>query len=215
MQPPVNKDGSISRRWKHGYSHEPLYTVWKTMLARCYNPKHNRFPLYGGRGISVCSEWHEYPAFRRWALDSGYGVLLQIDRIDTNGDYEPSNCRWALPKNQQRNRRNNRLVTYKNQTLSLAEWADQKECTVSYKVLWERLANGWTFEQALTKPQRRQKGYRLIQAFGEEKSLSEWCEDPRCGGAQLRTVWKRLNDGWAPEKAIVTPTRPALQAREG
>lgn len=206
----MNKNGSISQRWKHGYSQEPLYAVWKTMLARCYNPKHNRYALYGGRGITVTEEWFEYPAFRKWATGSGYKLGLQIDRINPDGAYEPANTRWTTPKDQQRNRRNNRLETYQGRTMTLAEWAEQKECVVPYKVLWERLKDGWKFHQALTTPLRRTGGYRMISAFGEEKSISEWCADPRCGGATLATIWKRLNSGWSPERAIATPTRKTV-----
>jgi hypothetical protein len=186
---------------------EPLYAVWSVMHARCENPKHNRYHVYGGRGISVCSQWADYLEFRRWASKSGYRRGLQIDRRNTGGNYSPENCHWTSPKHQQRNRRNNRLVTYAGVTKTLADWADDPRCVVPYKMLWERLQDGWDFDRALTQPQRRDGGYRLIIAWGEEKSITEWLADPRCPGLKHQTLWQRINIGWPPERAISMATR--------
>jgi hypothetical protein len=155
----------------------------------------------------VCDDWKVFDQFKRWAHRSGYRKGLQIDRVNGDGNYEPDNCRWATPKDQNRNRSNNRLITYEGVTKSLAEWADDPRCVVSYKVLWERLQDGKTFEEALVTPERRKNGYRVLQAFGESKSITEWVEDSRCGGASLQTMWKRINDGWTPERAISAPVR--------
>ena len=186
----------------------PLYPVWNQMKARCYNPKSNRYHNYGGRGIEVCWEWrNDFWAFEKWANRSGWRKGYQIDRINTDGNYEPDNCRWVTPKDNNRNRRNNRLVTYLGVTKTLSEWADDDRSQVSYKVLWERMQDGWKFEKALLTPMRRKNGYRVIRAWEEEKSITEWVEDPRCPGVNIKTLWKRINDGWVPERAISTPPR--------
>lgn len=90
----------------HGLESTRIYRIWGAMIRRCENPKNHRFEYYGGRGISVCQEWHDVHRFREWALANGYADNLTIDRYpNKDGNYEPSNCRWVTIQVQQTNRR--------------------------------------------------------------------------------------------------------------
>ena len=102
-----------------------LYRVWKGMRERCYKEKTSSYPMYGGRGISVCEEWkNNYDSFYKWAMENGYKDGLSIDRKNTNGNYEPSNCRWATPKEQARNTRRNVMIEINGTMKSLPEWCE-------------------------------------------------------------------------------------------
>ena len=97
----------------HGLSNKRIYAIWKSMIQRCENPNTESYNDYGGRGIIVCKEWHDVKNFANWAYANGYDENAEfgectIDRIDVNGDYEPSNCRWADMKTQNQNKRNSK-----------------------------------------------------------------------------------------------------------
>lgn len=111
----------------HGFSmtNPRLFGLWETMRSRCNNPNREKYGDYGGRGIEVCDEWNRSAeAFCEWALANGYKDGLQIDRIDNNGNYEPSNCRFVTPKTNSRNKRNTVLLTVNGETKCVSEWCE-------------------------------------------------------------------------------------------
>lgn len=105
------RDGREERRKKYALKHEQprLYRIWQSMKSRCLYKKNKCFHCYGGRGISICSEWlSSFDNFANWALKNGYSDALTIDRIDVDGNYCPENCRWLGISEQQKNKRKSR-----------------------------------------------------------------------------------------------------------
>lgn len=132
----------------HGQSTTRLYYVWRNMLNRCYNEKVMDFPNYGGRGIEVCQEWKgSFQTFSDWAFANGYDSTAKrgeytLDRIETDGNYEPSNCRWATEKEQANNKRNNQIFEYNGETLTLQQLSEVSG--IPYKTLHKRIVVlGW------------------------------------------------------------------------
>jgi hypothetical protein len=149
----IGKEYQLSnppKRIKHGLCHKTLYNSWHSMLYRCENENDPRYYDYGGRGIQVCREWHDIKLFYEWAIQNGYKEGLSIDRIDVNGNYEPSNCRWADRITQQNNMRKNRLLVVNGETKTVANWA--RAYGIDYGVLMSRLQRGWNEEKALKSP---------------------------------------------------------------
>ena len=103
-----------------------ILRIHRAMIHRCYNKNDMNYHHYGGRGIIVCEEWlNDYYIFKKWALENGYSDNLSIDRVDVNGNYEPSNCKWATNKEQGNNTRTNKMIEYKGQIKTLSEWCDE------------------------------------------------------------------------------------------
>lgn len=121
----LSREVAAERCETHGLSHTRRYRILRGMVQRCYNPKGSSYENYGGRGITVCDEWREdFIVFYEWAEDNGYSPALSIDRIDVNGNYEPSNCRWASPKEQNRNTRRNVFIEALGEIKTLGEWEE-------------------------------------------------------------------------------------------
>ena len=110
---------------KYKNKNKHIFKTWDCMKQRCYNPNSQNYCNYGKRGIIICDEWrYDFNKFQEWSLNNGYKEGLTIDRIDVNGDYEPNNCRWVTQLIQQRNKRSNKLITYKGKTHCISEWAE-------------------------------------------------------------------------------------------
>lgn len=107
---------------KHGRSKSRIYKIWKGIKKRCTNPNAHCFKDYGGRGITICDEWkNDFQSFYYWAINNGYSKELSIDRIDVNGNYSPSNCRWATKKEQANNKRSNIIIEFEGKNYTIAE----------------------------------------------------------------------------------------------
>lgn len=136
---------------KHGLSKTRLYSIFRNMKCRCYTLSASKYEIYGGRGIKICDEWlTDFLSFYNWAITNDYSDELSIDRINSNDNYEPSNCRWATSKVQNNNTNQNHVISYKGKSQTLAEWAD--ELKLSYKVLSERIRRKWSIERAFNMP---------------------------------------------------------------
>ena len=137
---------------QHGMTGTATFKSWESMLQRCLNPHSPDYARYGGRGIKVCPEWvQSFDAFKN---DMGLRPDgASLDRVDVDGNYEMSNCRWANGSRQQRNRRDTPRLEWRGATLSWADWADLTG--IPSKVIGWRLAKGWSVEKTLTVPVRK------------------------------------------------------------
>lgn len=130
----------------HNLRYHPLYNIYYNIKRRCYNPVNPSYKDYGGRGIKMCDRWKN--SFQNFYNDmiKSYIKGLSIDRINNDGNYELSNCRWATIKEQSQHRRNTVYLTYQGRTQNLTQWA--KELKINRKTLEKRLKSGWSIEKS-------------------------------------------------------------------
>lgn len=140
---------STNRLTKHDAYYTPEYSSWSSMVRRCTSPRATSWPRYGGRGIRVCDRWLE--SFENFYADMGVRPEgTSIDRINPNGNYEPSNCRWATNKQQRNNRRDTIYLTANGATMTMGEWEQKLGCHRG--TIRDRLNRGWSEHDAITKP---------------------------------------------------------------
>jgi len=149
---PKGLPGTSNPAYLHGQACKgnvsPTYRTWASIWYRCTNKKNKDYPSYGGRGITVCDRWREFSFFLK---DMGERPPnMSIDRIDNDGHYEPSNCRWADAITQGSNTRRVKRLSFDGKTLTMKEWADITG--VNYACLRSRILLGWTVEMALCTP---------------------------------------------------------------
>lgn len=146
------KSGAMSR--SHGLSKTRLYRIWGWIYTRCYNHNSENYPDYGGRGIQMCDRWLIFQTFRE-DVGEPPSDKHSIDRIDVNGNYEPSNWRWATQIEQARNKRNNHLITANGETRCLAAWAELTG--LKQGLIARRIRRGWPVDEALEFKERKRR----------------------------------------------------------
>lgn len=155
----LERVGSLNKRYEKitgqklpdsfSFRETRIYRIWTDMLHRCINPTEKN---YHGKGITVCEEWRsDFFNFYFWAIENGYTDKLTIDRLNSNGNYEPSNCRWATYKQQNNNNCMNKSITYNGETHTVGEWGDITG--IGRDLLYERVIfNHWPIEKAFATP---------------------------------------------------------------
>ena len=144
----------------HGGTRTRLYVVWVDMMARCYKQKSERYKTYGGRGITVCDEWHNFSSFREWAMQTGYNPNAKryectLDRVDINKGYYPENCRWITMREQAQNTTRTHYISVYGERMNVSQAS--REYGVPVATISARLNKlGWDETKAATiKPQKR------------------------------------------------------------
>lgn len=152
--------------------HRSTYRSWEHMLDRCYNERHPHYDRYGGRGITVCDSWRN--SFVEFLRDMGERPTgLTLEREDVDANYEPSNCRWATYKEQNRNKTNGTSLEFDGKIMSVTEWAEF--LGVRRGVLFGRLNSGWSVEKTLTTPVRKRRwAKRPIEDIKRQAGVNDW-----------------------------------------
>lgn len=192
-------------KYTHGCSKTPEYLAWGDMKQRCSNPNNRNYKNYGGRGITVCKRW----------LDSAGNFLIDmgprprhgsIDRIDNDGDYAPSNCRWVNNKEQQSNRRDNRRVVVDGQSKTIAQWAVGSG--LSQHVITSRLKSGWPERDAVSMPVGVSRiNQRWLELDGHQQTLVDWARQIDIHPSAI--TW-RLKQGWSIRKTLTTKSTRSI-----
>lgn len=158
----------------HGMSNTLIYKKWQKMRERCSNSRRKDYKHYGGRGISVCVEWQNgFVPFYNWAIANGHHDNLELDRKNNDGNYEPSNCRWATRSQQMMNTRQNNRITINGEIKTLKEWSLISGLHVT--TIKSRINVGYKDGQIISKEKywRRDK---IITVNGVTKKIKDWAQ---------------------------------------
>jgi hypothetical protein len=183
------------------------YASWLAMRERCLSQRHVAYARYGGRGIRICEAWSSFDAFFRDMGERPPGKTL--DRYpNKDGDYEPGNCRWATPREQQENRQVSIMLSHDGRTMCVSAWA--RHLGVGKSALFERMRHGWPIDRVLAEPVKhppvpKAKRRPLTEWNGISLTLVDWSKRT---GVPASVIGKRLRAGWPTEKALTEPTRP-------
>ena len=146
----------ISKSSTHGMTNTRLYGIWCGMKDRCYNSNIENYYCYGGRGITVCDEWrHSFETFFEWAMNNGYKDDLSIDRINVNGNYEPSNCHWVTMIEQKRNKRNTVYIIDNGQKIPISVACERYGIEKTF--MWRKVKAGFSLPDIISRWEYNQK----------------------------------------------------------
>lgn len=177
----------------HGLSRHPVHYVWSAVKSRCYNQNAKLYHRYGGRGITMCADWrNNFIAFYNWMIDNGWSKGLQIDRIDNNGNYEPTNCRLVSSQVNNNNKSTNHFITCNGETKTLIQWS--RECGVSYVTILQRMKT-MSIEDALRKGKIKRKQGKSTQHLTSKYSydtISEIRKLFKNDGISIRQISREL-----------------------
>ena len=180
--------------------------AWRNMIARCYYKNIPNYHRYGGRGIKVCDEWLGEDGFRNFIEAMGLrpNKEYSLDRIDNNGNYEPSNCRWTTMKEQSNNQEKNIKITYRGLTKTLAEWADYTG--MNYDHIRSRYRKGWDTKSILESPKGKNHVERKTNSKshtltynGETLTVAQWAKKL---GVSYEVLRSRKRYGWSDERTL-------------
>ncbi len=194
----MKRENSGANLRTHGLSGTKTHRAWKSMVARCHIASATGFKNYGARGILVCDRWRD--SFSNFLSDMGECPAgLSIERIDVNGNYEPSNCRWATNAEQGENKRNS--VTFvAGSRLTLKQAAEN--AGVTYDALRARRARGWPDEDAVSLGKNAKRTAARIMSGGLSLTIAEWAARL---GMSTRSIRLRIQSGWSETDAVTTP----------
>ncbi|MEK5139095.1 hypothetical protein MKZ18_06485 [Priestia sp. FSL W8-0001] len=201
----LRKENTSKTFKKHGLTDTRLYEIWLNMRNRCKNHKNSSFKNYGGRGIEISEEWDVFENFYKWSMENGYNDELSIDRINNDGNYEPSNCRWETREVQANNTRINVFTEVEGVTRTLSEHA--RHYNINYFTFHHRYHEIGLRGEDLIKPV--QKKQLSIEIDGQIKSLKAWA---RHYGLNYRTVQHRYSKGIRGKK-LFGPVDPIMSAK--
>ena len=175
-----------------------LRSIYNGMRLRCYNENSINYKYYGGKGVTICDEWLlSFENFFDWAINNGYNENLTIDRIDSEKEYSPDNCKWSTKKEQAYNRSMSVKLTLNGRTMYMTEWSE--ELGIDKKTLSWRYRNGWSDEEILSN-----KKDIILTYNGESKNLLEWSKKT---GIKKSTLWDRYNRGWEVKDILTKNSR--------
>ena len=192
------------QRYKHGRTNMPEYGVWKAMMRRCYKKNDTAYKDYGGRGIIVAEQWHNFDNFIQ-DMGARPSTQHQLERHNNNQSYSKNNCSWQTRSVQMRNTRRTQLYTANGITLCLKDWAAYIEIPYS-NLLYRIHSMGWSLEQVFDAPQNQSR-LHMVTIAGKTMTVTAWSHH---FGINPSRVFVRLHNGWDVLRALTTPLK--LQA---